>query len=102
MRNNRFSPSHFTNSSPSTLFNTVAWFFTARIRRFLLRQAICIALIFSLLFLPGSSYAFAQAPALAATLARVMTAVIALKRVIEGHPEPRRVIPTTCSAGRQL
>jgi len=71
MRNNRFSPSHFTNPFSSARFNTVAGLFTTRLRRLLLRQAICIALIFSLLFLPGSSYAFAQAPALAATLARV-------------------------------
>jgi hypothetical protein len=71
MRNSRFSHSHFTNRFSSARFNIVAGFFTARLRRLLLRQAICIALILSLLFLPGSSYAFAQAPVLAATLARV-------------------------------
>jgi len=64
MRDNRLRPSHFTNTFSSARFNTVAGLFTARLRRLLLRQAICIALIFSLLFLPGSSYAFSQAPAI--------------------------------------
>ena len=78
MRDNRLSPSaHFTIFLSSARFNTVAGFFTARLRRLLLRQAICIALIFSLLFLPGSSYAFAQAPEIASTLVRISTLPIA-------------------------
>jgi hypothetical protein len=41
------------------------------ISRILRRQVVCIALICSLLFLPGSSTAFAQAPVLATSIARL-------------------------------
>src|SRR6185436_12235215 len=78
MRDNRlrsFAP--FSSLLSSARFNIVAGFFAARLRRLLLRQAICIALIFSLLFLPGSSYAVAQTPEIATALVRISTLPIA-------------------------
>src|SRR6185295_17391831 len=77
MRDNRLGLSHFKRLLSYARFNTVAGFFASRLRRLLLRQAICIALIFSLLFLPGSSYAFAQPPEIASTLVRISTLPIA-------------------------
>ena len=46
MRDNRLSLSHFKNLRTSARFNTGAGLFTTKLRRLLLRQAICIALIF--------------------------------------------------------
>jgi len=78
MRDNRLrSFAHFSSLLSSARFNIGAGFFAARLRRLLLRQTICIALIFSLLFLPGSSYAFAQAPEIATALVRISTLPIA-------------------------
>jgi hypothetical protein len=56
----------------SACFKTLAGKWSSnRLRRVLLRQAICIALTLSMLSLPGASSAFAQVPVLATTLIRI-------------------------------
>jgi len=77
MHDNRLSSvAQFKNLLRSSRLASIG-FFTATVRRLLLRQAICIALIFSLLFLPGSSYAFAKTPEIASKLVRISVLPIA-------------------------
>ena len=83
--------------------NFVAKLTSNRFRRLLLRQSICISLTFSLLFLPGSSYAFAQVPVLATTLIRVTVLPIApLASIIRKlfHPSARTQETTVDRTGR--
>lgn len=63
--------------SPAPSRKLAARVHSNRLGRFVLRQAICIALTCSLLFMPGSSYAFIQAPVLATTLIRVAVLPVA-------------------------
>jgi hypothetical protein len=106
MRDNRLRPSaHSSTFLSYARFNTVAGFFAARLRRLLLRQAICIALIFSLLFLPGSSYAFVQAAAqtMTFTITRPDSTTMLLTRSTNASsPASGKVVQSGQRAGRDV